>query len=80
MLNMHYNHHIEVVLHLVASTDVLCPGHTFTDHLAGSTTDKISRTTPEMPFSVDRYECPTVWLRVLTYLPRIRLKMSLLVT
>ena len=26
----------------------LCPGHTFTDHLAGSTTDQISRMTPEM--------------------------------
>ena len=33
---------------------MLCQGHTFTDHLAGSTTDQISRMTPEMPFSVVR--------------------------
>ena len=29
-----------------------CPGHTLTDHLAGYTTDYISRMTPEMPISV----------------------------
>ena len=34
---------------------MLCPGHTFTDHLAGSTTDQISRMTPGMPISVVRY-------------------------
>ena len=28
----------------------LYPGHTFTDRLAGSTTDQISRMTPEMQF------------------------------
>ena len=43
---------------------MLCPGHTFTDHLAGSTKDQILRMTPEMPFSVVRYGCTTVWLRV----------------
>ena len=35
----------------------LCPGHTFTDHLAGSTTDQIPRMTPEMTISVVRYGC-----------------------
>ena len=36
---------------------ILCPGHTFTYHLAGSTTDYISRMTPEMQISVVRYGC-----------------------
>ena len=31
--------------------DRLCPGHTFTDHLAGSTTDLIPRITTEMTIS-----------------------------
>ena len=47
---------------------VLCPGHTFTDHLAGSTTDWISRMTPEMPISVVWYGCTIyIWLSTTTY-------------
>ena len=45
----------------------LCTGHTFTDHLAGSTTDQIPRMTPEMTISVVRYGCKTqVLLRRIT--------------
>ena len=46
----------------------ICPGHTFTDHFTGSTTDKISRMTQEMPISVVRYGCTKyVWLSTTTY-------------
>ena len=38
-----------------------CPGHTFTDPLAGFTTDQISRIISKMPTSVVRYGCGTVW-------------------
>ena len=45
----------------------LCPGHTLTDHLAGSTTDQIPRMTPEMIISVVRYRCTMqVLLRMIT--------------
>ena len=45
----------------------ICPGHTFTDHLAGSTTDQIPGMTPEMTISVVRYGCTTqVLLRMIT--------------
>ena len=48
------SHHSQRTKHHVP---ILCPGHTFTDHLTGSTTDLISRMTPEMPISVVRYGC-----------------------
>ena len=45
----------------------LCLGHTFTDHLAGSTTNQIPRMTLEMTISVVRYGCTTqVLLRIIT--------------
>ena len=45
----------------------LWPGHTFMDHLAGSTTDQILRMTSEMIISVVRYGCTMqVILRMIT--------------
>ena len=45
----------------------LSQGHTFTDHLADSTTDQIPRMTPEMTISIVRYGCTTqVLLRMIT--------------
>ena len=53
---------------LIQVMGALCPGQTFTNHLAGSTTDKISRMTKEMPISVVRYGCTIfVWLSTTTY-------------
>ena len=48
-------------------TDINAAGHTFTDHLAGSTTDQIPRMTSEMTISVVRYGCTTqVLLHMIT--------------
>ena len=53
---------------LIQVMGALCPGQKFTNHLAGSTTDKISRMTKEMPISVVRYGCTIyVWLSTTTY-------------
>ena len=38
--------------HLLVNKSVKCPGHTFTDHLAGSTTDQITWMTREMTISL----------------------------
>ena len=47
------DHDLEVIAELQLRTlSNICPGHTFTGHLAGSTTDQISWMTQEMLISV----------------------------
>ena len=55
-------------LYFLSANCAICPGHTFTDHLAGSTTDSITRMTQEMPISVFRYgRTVYAWLSTTTY-------------